>query len=339
MTAYQGSAVVSNPRDVPVGRWATEQLARALAAGQPLDESVLRTCDVLRKDEWKAFDNAVVEEAIRIRRGVADLIAAGLTTTVPRALGKTIFEYETVSDMEEAIISMSGVERSDNDRQEYERSGVPLPMTHKDFDVDLRELEASRNGTRPIDTTRAGVAGRKVSEKQEEMLFEGGPTFGGLPIYGYTTHPQRIPTSFGTNGAWSAAAKTGPNILADVQAGKTLLRNQGFRGPYWVYSGDSANEKLDDDYNVSGTSVLSIRDRVLKIEGVEKLETTEFLADDEVIIVQATKDVITWLQGIDITNAQWDLAGGFRIAFKVYAIGIPLIRATQSGKVGVLHMS
>lgn len=332
------NAVISSPRDVPVGRWATEQLARALASGQRMDESVLRTCDVLRKDEWRAYDTSVVEEAARMRRGVADLISAGLVTNIPRALGKTIFEYETVSDMEEAIISMSGVERSDNDRQEYERAGVPLPMVHKDFDVDLRELEASRNGNRPLDTTRAGVAGRKVSEKQEEILFEGGPTFGGLPIYGYTTHPNRLTASFGTNGVWSAGAKTGPNIVADVQTGKTALRNAGFRGPYWVYSSDSADEKLGDDYNVSGASVLTIRERLLKIEGVTKLETTEFLTGDQVLIVQATKDVISWLQGIDITNAQWDLAGGFRIAFKVYAIGIPLIKATQSGKTGIFHM-
>jgi len=322
------------------GRWATEQLARALANGQPMDSAALRSLDVLRKDEWKAFDTAVVEEAVRARRGVADLIAAGLTTTIPRALGKTVFEYERVGDMEDAVISMAGIERSDNDRREWDRAGIPLPMVHKDFDIDLRALEASRNGFTPLDTDYAAVAGRKVSEKQEEMLFGiDDLIFQGLPIFGYTNHPDRILKSFGTNGAWSAAAKTGPNMLADLQSGKAALRENGFRGPIWVYVSDNFDEPVGNDYSVSGGSVMTNRERLLKTPGIERIETTEFLSDDEMIMVQATKDVVTWLDGIDITNVQWDLGGGFRIAFKVYAIGIPLIKATQSGKTGIVHFS
>jgi hypothetical protein len=41
----------------------------------------LRTLDTLRHEEWKYFDDALVEEAVIRLVGVADLIAAGLVRT------------------------------------------------------------------------------------------------------------------------------------------------------------------------------------------------------------------------------------------------------------------
>ena len=55
------------------GRWAGEQMARALSSGKPLNTSCLRLAQdcgpaelralaTLRKDEWKHLDDALVEE-------------------------------------------------------------------------------------------------------------------------------------------------------------------------------------------------------------------------------------------------------------------------------------
>src|SRR5262245_17582909 len=96
------------------GKWAGERMAAALKAGVPPTSQVLRTADTLRKDEWKVYDQTVIEEyAIRIR-GVSDLIAAGLTRPVSNSLGKTIYEWEKVTDMDPAIVSLDGMVQSNN---------------------------------------------------------------------------------------------------------------------------------------------------------------------------------------------------------------------------------
>src|SRR3972149_8902498 len=59
------------------GRWAGERVLKALKEGRPISPAELKSLDTLRKDEWKAIDDALIEEgAIRLK-GVADLIAAG----------------------------------------------------------------------------------------------------------------------------------------------------------------------------------------------------------------------------------------------------------------------
>src|SRR5262245_24650748 len=86
----------------PSGRWATEKLAQAMKEGKPISPAAWRTADLLRKDEWKHLDEALIAEAAIRLVGVADLQAAGLTIPVANAMGKTIFEYERITDMNEA---------------------------------------------------------------------------------------------------------------------------------------------------------------------------------------------------------------------------------------------
>ena len=126
------------------GRWATQMLKRAASEGRALSASALRTLDTLRHEEWKFFDDALVQEAAIRLVGVGDLIASGFVRTVPNALGKTVFGYEKVTDMDPAMTSLDGLERTPNDRIEFSLNQLPLPITHKDFFINLRVLAASR---------------------------------------------------------------------------------------------------------------------------------------------------------------------------------------------------
>jgi hypothetical protein len=335
--AFVNSAVVG-------GQWAGKRLLKALAEGRELSPAELRSCDTLRRDEWIEIDTTVVEEAGLRLRGVADLIGAGLTRPIPNAMGKTLLEYSGIGDMDDAVVSMDGLARSDNDRVEFGANNVPLPITHKDFNIGIRTLAASRSGGRSsstvregLDTTQIRISTRKVSEMLERMLFKGGAKFGGSTIYGYTTHPQRNTGGFGTNGNWAQVAKTGDNMLADLLTMKAAMIADGFPGPYWLYSGTDYSVVLDKNFvaNYPG----SIRDRLLGIDGLTKIEFSDQLAANTLVMVQATPDVIQWGMGEDIQPVQWDIYGGFGIAFKVFAIQIPIIRSTQSGKSGIFHMS
>jgi uncharacterized linocin/CFP29 family protein len=331
-------AQISGRSVLASGRWATEQVQKAMMNGLKISSATLRTCDVLRRDEWVYFDTAVIEEAALRLSGVADLTAnTALVKTIPNALGKTLVNYSNIGDMEEAVVSMDGLARSDNDTVGFDDADVPLPIIHKDFNIGLRKLEASRNGGEDLETIQVRVSTRKVAEKLEYMLFRGGAKFKGSTIYGYTSHPNRNTGGFGTNGNWSQAAKTGADMLGDVTTMKAALIADGFPGPYWLYLPGGYSTEIDDDFKANGDK--SIRERLLEVDGLEKISISDQLPANNVVMVQATPDVIQWGMGEDITPVQWDIYGGFGIAFKVWAIQVPIIRATQSGKSGIYHMS
>lgn len=318
------------------GRWAGERLLRALKEGRPISPKELRTLDVLRKDEWIHLDNALIEEAKIRLKGIADLMGAGLTIPVANAMGKTIFQWETMTDMEPAITSLSGVDRSEDDRVEFDLNNLPLPITHKDFNLNLRTLSASRERGEALDTTQARVAGRLVSERLEQMLFAGGPTFGSAPIYGYTTHPNRNLGVF-ASGVWSGGGVTGEQILADVLTWIGQLEADRMYGPYWLYVPSGFSTKLENDFKANSDK--TIRQRLLEVDRLQMISTVDQMPANNVVLVQATVDVVAVVEGEPLQSVQWDVEGGFVIKYKAFQIAVPLIRADADGRSGVLHAS
>jgi uncharacterized linocin/CFP29 family protein len=335
-----GPAVVDSGRSFMEGAsgvWAGQKMMACIKEGRILSPKELRTLDILSKDEWKTFDTALVEEG-RIRlRGVADLIAAGNVRRIPNGLAKTVLEYQKITDMDPAIVSLDGVTRSENDRVQFLTAGLPLPLTHKDFYINLRTLLASRTTGEPLDTTYVRLAGRKVAEETERMLFQGGKVFLGLTIYGYTNHPNRNTLSFGTNGSWSAVAKTGADILADLNGAISLLEGDRFYGPYVVYVGSAMSNKLGEDFKAASDK--NIRTRLLDDNRIKDIRVVDQLPANTVIVVQLTPDVVEMVEGERLQTVQWDVHGGFQINFKAFQIMVPLIRADAQGRSGVVHIS
>ena len=320
------------------GRFAGERFAAAIQAGRPISPKELRTNGVLRDREWKAFDNELVLGFQEKIAGVADLIAAGNVLRITNGLSKTVLEYDKIGDMDDAIVSMDGIDRSENDGLEFERAGLPLPIIHKDFWLGLRHLESSRNDDTPLDTTYSRISGRKCGEMAEYMLFNGGKQFQGLKIYGYTTALNRNTGSFGTNGNWAQTAKTGDNILTDIFTMIAALENDGFDGPYWMYvGGTAANLKLGEDFKAASDK--TIRDRILELGRISKIGRSDKLADNVVLLIQPTTDVVKMVEGEPLQTVQWDIEGGFQINFKAFQILIPLIRDDIEGNSGIFHMS
>lgn len=315
------------------GRWAGERLLAAIQGGRPITPNELRTADTLSKDEWVHFDEALVEEAKIRLRGIADLQAAGLTIPVPNAMGKTVFQWEKLSDMNPAEVSLSGVARTEDDRGEYTLASLPLPIIHKDFNLNLRTLAASRERGEALDTTQARVAGRLVAEALESMLFVGGKTFGGNAIYGYLNHPNLNGVDFTDNYAWDHASKTGETILADVIAAKKALETDRYFGPYWLYLPAAYSSVVEKDFKAASDK--SIRTRIGEIDGIQAIRVVDQLTADNVVLVQATRDVVALVDGEPLQTIQWDIEGGFIVKFKAFQIAVPLIRSDAQGRCGV----
>lgn len=324
--------------DSASGRWAGERFLAALREGRDITPDELRRLDTLRHEEWIHFDNALVEEGKIRLRGIADLMGAGLMVPVQNAMGKTVVQYERVTDMEPAILSLDPNVRSRKDRQEFVPGQSPLPVIHKDFDLNIRTLASSRTTGEPLDTMQARTAGRLCTERLEAVLFQGATqTFGTLPIFGYMTHPDRNTAAFGSGGSWDQVAKTGEQVLDDVLTMKSALQIDRMFGPYWVYVPADAATKLDDDFKANSDK--TIRQRIMEVDQVANVQVADQLPTGNVIMVQATVDVTALLDGEGLQTIQWDINGGMTVAFKAFMIQVPLIRSDAEGRSGVFHMS
>lgn len=318
------------------GRWAGEQYLAQLSRGEPMSPEALRSCDTLSHEAWIHFDDEIGREGIIRLRAVADLIERGLTDPVPNAMGQPLIQFQKISDMEPAQVSLDATARTESHRITVEQGFLPLPIIHSDWDVGIRELAASRDSDIPLESTQAGLAGRRVAERMEDLLINGGPTFEGNAIFGYLTHPDRNTAGFGVNGNWSQAAKTGDNILTDVLTMKQGSIDDRFYGPWGLYVPTAYDTVLDGEF--SDQYPRTIRSRLLEVEGLESIRVVDQLPDDNIAFVQLTSDVVKIKDGEPMQTVQWDVLPG-AVTFRAMAIQVPLIRSTKANRSGVFHMS
>lgn len=287
----------------------------------------------LRKDEWKQLDEAVLFAAQERLVGVADLYSRGLVYRIGNGLGKTVLEYEDMSELTAAELTMDAVTPTNKDRVESSLKYLPLPIVHKDFSYNIRVLAASRNGSTPLDTTTAMLAARQVSEKVESILFTGASTYtyGGGTLYGYVDYPYVNEVTLSAN--WDASAKTGEQILDDVRSMKQASIDAKHYGPWMLYIPTSYETVLDDDYK--SESDKTIRQRILEIDGIQGIKVADKLTADNVVLVQMTSDVVRMVEGLALQTIEWQEGGGFTTNFKVLTIMVPQIRSDQNGNCGV----
>jgi len=298
----------------------------------------------LRRDEWKMLDEAILDVARYRLGGVQDLIEKGLTYNLGNAMGTTVLESHSVSDAMEAELSMDGITRGQNDRHEFKFAYLPIPIIHVDYEINARTLEASRKLGNPLDTTSAESAARKVNEQLENMLFTNTTfAFGEKDsntrnsIYSYINYPDRNLVTLSVN--WDASGKTGAQIFRDVVNMKVASIAAKKYGPWMLYIPTEYDVVLDEDYDVSGESTQTIRQRILKIDGITGIKVVDTLPDDNVVLVEMQKSTIRLVRGLGIQNVEWKSEGAFMTNYKVLTIQAPQIRSDFNGACGVTHLS
>ena len=297
----------------------------------------------LRRDEWKQLDAALYEVKRYRLGGVADLIANDLTFQLGNAMGTTVLEWHDVNDPGEAILSMDGITRGPNDRPIYQTNYLPIPILHMDYEINARELAASRNLGNPLDTTMVERSARRILEKQENMLFTDVTfAFGETDdrvrnkIYSYVNFPDRNVVNLSI--PWDHSAITSAGILQDVLEMKKAMRAAYYFGDCMLYIPDEYETVLDDDYDTV-TPGTTVRERIMKIDGIKGIKVIDTLATDNVLLVQMTPDVVRLVQGMGLQNVEWNSEGGMVTNYKVMMISVPQIRSDQNGKCGIVHMS
>ena len=291
----------------------------------------------LRRDEWKRLDDAVLGISESRLNGIQDLITNGLTYDIGSGMNSTVLEWHDVSDALSADLTMDGVTRAAGDRPVYMTNYLPLPIIHADYELNARVLAASRNMGNPLDTTLAERAARKVNAKLEEMLFTDTTyAFGGGTIYSYLNHPDINLVTLSQN--WDASGKTGAEILTDCLAVKQASIDAYHYGPWALYIPTAYETTLDDDYD-STTPGTTIRERILKIDGINSIKVVDTLTANTVLLVQMTSDVVRLVRGMGIQNVEWSTEGKMITKYKVMTIQVPQIRSDQEGHSGIVKLA
>ena len=297
----------------------------------------------LRRDEWKQLDDALLQVSRQRLGGVQDLVDNGLTYNLGNAMGTTVLEYHDVSDAMEADLTMDGITRSKNDRPDFNYHYLPIPIIHVDYELNARELAASRNLGNPLDTIDAETAARKVAEKLEAMLFtnttysfgEKGSN-GRNTIYSYVNHPDRNLVNLSI--AWDSSSITGAGIIQDVLEMKQASIADYHYGPWMLYIPTNYETALDSDYDTT-TPGTTIRERIMKIAGIKGIKVVDTLTSDNVLLVQMTTDVVRLVRGMGIQNVEWKSEGNMVTNYKVMTIQVPQIRSDYNKRSGIIHLA
>ncbi len=298
---------------------------------------ILRTNATLRYDEWKQIDRGVTDIARLRLNFVNALVSKGLTYNLSNGMGTTVIQSQNKSDISDADMTMDGISKSTKDRPDFQTTYLPIPITHKSFNFSARELTTGRNMGTPINTTTAIDSSRKVAEKIENSFLNGTSSFafGGGTLYGVTDYPYRNEVTLSEQ--WDATACTGEDIIGMVIEMIDSAATARFHGPFILCIPSGYASYLIDDYKSNGDR--TIYERIMAIPQISQIIYCDYLTAHNVVMIQATSDVIQVVVGMQPTTLEWETEGGLNIEFKVMAIVVPWIKSDQDGRCGIVHMS
>ena len=289
----------------------------------------------LRKDEWEMIDakvNDVMRERLTI---VDDLRGKGLVT--PVSLGTVLRVTERLEDFAAAEISFDGDTAPQRDRPSYLRDTIAVPVIAKDFQINWRQLEASRTRGEPLDLTAAGLAARKVRDKLQDLFTNGfAHTPAASSIPGITSAANRQQVSLAVD--WDASGAT---IIADVLSMLEAAYAVSLFGPFFLYVPKNYWGVLQDDYSTAKGEKTFIQ-RILAFEDIEVVRPLDSLADDNVVLIQLTEDVIDMSEAQAVTTIQWE-KNPLVTNFRVLAVAGPHIKSIENDAGttihGIIHLS
>ena len=297
----------------------------------------------LLRGEWEKIDTVIHGVAMGRNNLMNMLIAAGLTIPLD-GMGTTKFTWRRTGQMGEARLDMDMTTEIDNDRMEWDELSIPVPIISSGWDVNMRYLMASRKAGTPIDTIKAYWAAYRVVEKAESLIINGAGTFkaDGGSIYGLRNTPVALTATL--QGDWSSDDIDGEAIVDEVAGWIQTLKNQHHYGPFSLILPQRYSHKLGKDYKAESDK--SILMRIKELDGIGNITFTEqinFEANstttyaNEVFLLELRTETIALLDGMGLTDFEWQKKGPFVKEHKVAMIRVPLFRNDMEDQAGLLY--
>ncbi|MCK5013779.1 MAG: encapsulin [Candidatus Omnitrophica bacterium] len=187
-----------------------------MAGGQPLTEQQM------------TYYDQVIQDVIRQEIVGRNLIA--LAPGSPFGFGVQKIDFNTLVDMSDAELSMKLTENTDmigltNDT-------LPIPILHKEWEIDRRDLASSNRTGMPLDTLGPETAASKVAALEDSLILNGwtpdGTNYDINGLYQGAGGDYSTSKDFGTAGNAITAVKGSIAILlaAHIKPPYNLTLNQ-----------------------------------------------------------------------------------------------------------------
>jgi hypothetical protein len=309
-------------------------MTAALRSHAMCNSAMAQVNDSLPKDFWKAMDDAIISVGFDRLRAVTMIRRAGLRMQLPNPLAVRTLEWQKVSKMQPATVTMTPANATNMDRLDYTTTGLPIPVIIKEFMVDIRDLEAFRVNGIPFDTAHVQESIRLVNEKVEEMLIIGQSSFqnDSYIYYGLLDHPRRNQGTM-AGGGWLGSS---PDPIGDVQNMMADARAAKYAGPYGLIVPSNYAKVLGDDYNSTYPSP-PVRSRLMDLPDLQDIEVTDKMTASTLGLVQLTNNVVDIVDGFEPRIFEWESRGGLLLNFAVVAIQVPRVRSDYADLSGVVH--
>lgn len=299
----------------------------------------LRTNASLQKDEWIRFDTTIMQTLRQRLNAAQDLISRNLVETMD-GLSFSLLQWTKESRTEEVNVAMDPQVAGRSEALDFTNVSIPLPIFYAEYHIGDRQLRTSRNGGAPLDTSMARNKTKDIAEKIEKTIVTGLNSYkfgtgsdAGI-IYGYTDFPDR--GTYTIAAAWDLSGTTGKAIVQDVIAMKQLAVAMKHYGPFILYIPENYEGKMDEDYSDAKNNN-TIRDRIVAIKAIDEVKVLDTLLDDNVVLIQMTKDTVELINGLPLSNTEWESRGGFSHNFMIWTIMLPRLFSDYDGNSGIIH--
>lgn len=278
----------------------------------------------------KVIDSAVVEVGLDRLTLMADVMAAGLTYTLTDPLSITQLEWLASNKVGNAQRTMSPEVRQENFLPDLLANRLPIYLTTSGFELDIRTLRMSQRVGMPLDTANVKSGTRAVNESMEDAFINGATTLDGqdLQVAGYKApgivNAPNAATQALTAASWDVTP-VAATILAEVMSMMAKLRTNKKFGPYRLYVNTEVGAILDNDY-VTASPQNTIRERLLKLDGLQAIRTADLMPAAKVVLVQMTSDVLDVVVGQRPTVIPWTSLSGMTFHNLIMAIMVPRVK-------------
>lgn len=297
----------------------------------------------LLRDEWKYIDDAIGQARQKKMAFVNWLVSKGCVIDIPNGLGVTQYEWQNIGNLSGAEYSMDGLKQGDTDRVEYSSATIPLPIVSKNWRLNLRYLEESRRKGMPMDTYFMAETARIVTQFVENMMVNGTNSFkyGGDTLYGLLDSPnvEALTTGSGLfTVAWNDATATGSGILKDLLAMVQKANDNLHYGPFSLWVPQKYQGALALDYSTDYKGTIAMR--LMETGMLSDINYSDYFTQaggkDRVVLIEANKENIAVVRGMEFRDFEWQSLGGWVMEHKVAGIYAPLIRKDAGGKTGIV---
>ncbi len=288
---------------------------------------------VTRHEDWIRYMAKVTQVRQNALIGVTDLTSRGLVAS--EEFTTTLIGVEKINEFRAAIQSMGEV-TDENDDSVYTEDLTPLPITAKGWSIQARQNQSYKM------PAGVGASTRSVSERLEDMLFNGSPAIvtGGGTVYGYTTHPNRYQNTITD---WSDFPTNGDKIVNEMQVLiQRLIDEAHVKGnnKIMIYIPTNFSASFKTDYKAEADK--TVRTRILdENPEVIDIKVGHDLAAGLVALVALEEDTIEMGRALDIQIIPHLQTKGILSArkFTTAAIMVPVFKPDSQNNLAVLTAS